>query len=115
MSKITVEKGVVIIQALQGVSVDFTLSSPDFDFTSVEDLTIDFKRSKDMNLTPILRLTLGDGLTISNNKLVVSIEEDKTVSLPFKTLYWDLKGKIGDDTVAIMPGELRIVNSVTKL
>ncbi len=115
MSKLYLEKGKLIVSALQGQEVTFLLSSPDLDWATFTELAIDFKRFANMNDRPILSLSLGNGLAIADSKLQVTIAEGKTDNLPYSPLYWDLKGKQDGKTVAIMPGELRIVNSVTKL
>jgi len=115
MSKIYLEKGKVIIDALQGQEIAFTLSSTDIVWADFTELAIDFKRHANMNERPIMRVEIGSGLVIEVTKLHVTVAESKTENLPYQILYWDLKGKQGGKTVAIMPGELRIDNSVTKL
>lgn len=112
---ITIKDGKVILEVLQGVAFSFALDSAEADWTSYEDLAIEVKGKNDLNLRPVLRLDLARGLAIDGTRLVVSIPEAAFVQAPASKLAWDLKGKKGGAVVPIVPGEIRINNTVTKV
>lgn len=113
--EITVKDGVVILEVLQGVAFSFALDSADADWPSYEDLVIEVKGKNDLNLRPILRLDLNGGLAIAGTRLLVSIPESAFIQSPISTLAWDLKGKKSGTIIPIIPGEIRINNTVTKI
>lgn len=105
----------LIVTADQGLEATFFISSPVYSLPNLTDLTLDFKRKPDVNLTPIVRLTMGQGLSFELNKLKVQLTESQTASLPFNNLHWDLKGRSGGKIVMVIGGKLKINNTVTSI
>lgn len=115
MRSITKEKGLIIFNVLQGVPFSFAFRSEDLDWSTVSGLAIEIKRVRDINERAIVRLEVGKGLSVNGDTVSGVLDGSQTDKLPNARLYWDLKGLRDGQIIAIMAGEIRIINTVTKL
>lgn len=80
-----------------------------------DEIRMDLKTSNDIAAYSSLRLTIGSGLRIDNNRLIISLSYQQTTALPAKQLFADIKLKIGTEVIAPIPFLITITDTVTKL
>ena len=62
----------------------------------------------------VLELTLGSGITIDGDALVLAISAADTAALGFDSGYWSLEVSQGDDTYRLLEGPVRVDQEVTR-
>ena len=114
METINVSQNVIYWEIKRGVSQHTSIYKSD-GWGMFDEIVMDFKLKKDINYPAELRLTVGNGITIDGNDLIVSLTYEQTADFRVRNMYADIKLKIGTEVIDPIPYVINIVDTVTKL
>lgn len=80
-----------------------------------DEIIMDFKPEKDINSFYMLRLSLGNGITIDGTRLIIALTFAQTAVLKGRQIHADIKLRIGAQVIKPIPYLIIVKDTVTKL
>lgn len=114
MSDITVNANTIYWTILRGTSAIKAINKAD-GWAMYDEIIMDFKLKKDLNYPADLRLTVGDGLVIDGNRLIISVNYEQTGEFRVRNMFADIKLKIGSVVIPPIQFVITITDTVTKV
>jgi len=103
MSNPKIDDNVLIYPFDRGINCVIVVDSDDYDFSEYVEMYADIKETYNLDSDEILKLELGDGLTVSTvggfSRLTIAIGQEHTADFGQNRYFMDVKGvKSGSDT-----------------
>lgn len=114
MSKVTIQNNKIVWQISRGISENLSLSSSS-GWDQYDSILMDIKSSNNLDESPILRLRIGDGLSISESLLIISLSYEQTRKLKSGNLYADIKLRLAGQVLEPIPFLIQVSNTVTDM
>ena len=107
MSIPKIDDNVLIYPFDRGINCVIVVDSDDYDFSQYVEMYADIKETYNLDSDEILKLELGDGLTVSTvgdfSRLTISIGQEFTADFGQNRYFMDVKGvKFGSDTIYLI-------------
>ena len=109
----TVQSNTIIWTIFKGTSESLAITKEDG--WVYDDIAMDFKSSRNIEVRPFLRLTVGRGLTIEDTSLTIDLTPQDTIKLSRAVIYADIKLRNGTEVLDPILFEIRITDTVTKM
>lgn len=114
MSKVSINSKGILWEIDRGTSARLVINKPD-GWAMYDEIVMDLKAEKDINQYSMLRLTPGSGMTIDGIRLIIPLTKDQTTTLKSKTIFSDIKLRIGTEVVDPIPVQIILNQTVTKI
>jgi hypothetical protein len=114
MSEIAVSSNTVIWNIPKGTSAQISINKSN-GWAMYDLIRMDFKNLKEINSPVIFSLTIGNGLTIDGNRLIISLTYQQTSLFVNPIIHADVKLRIGTEVIEPIPFLINITETVTKL
>ena len=114
MPNVTIKNNTVVWTISRGVSESLTINSS-AGWAQYDLIVLDLKVNKALEEYPLLRLTVGKGLTISGDLLIINISYQTSSALPAGLLNADIKLKLAGIVLPPVPIILQVQNTVSKV
>lgn len=114
MSEIAVTNNTIQWAINKGTTSSIAINKSD-GWAMYDQIRMEFKELKEVNFPSFLTLTVGAGLTISGNRLIISITYAQSLLFASSVIHADIKLKIGTEVIAPIPFLITITDTVTKL
>lgn len=111
---ISTKKGILYWTIQKGVTSPVTIIKSD-GWDAYDEILMEFKQEKELSTYPILTLSVGDGLTIDGNNLLINLTYEQTASIEQCQLFADIKLKIGNVVIPPIPFVVTIEETVTNI
>lgn len=114
MNKVSIKSNTVFWEIDRGTSAEIAINKSD-GWAMYDEIVMDFKSEKDINQFSMLRLTPGAGIVIDGTRLIIRLSKDQTTALKAKTIFSDIKLRIGTEVLDPIPFQITINQTVTKI
>lgn len=111
---ISTKKGILYWTVQKGVTVSVVIIKND-GWDMYDEILMEFKQDKELSTYPIITLSVGDGLIVDGNNLLINLTYEQTASIEQCQLFSDIKLRSGSIVIPPIPFVVNIVETVTNI